>query len=413
MVADFRKRFWVSLVLTVPVLLLAPMVRSFLGLSQALSFAGDGYALFGFSAVIFFYGGWPFLKGMRDEMAAKNPGMMTLIALAIAVAFVYSSVVVFGVPGRTFFWELATLIDVMLLGHWIEMRSVMGASRALEELIKLMPSEAHKLMDDGSTTDVAVSDLQPGDKVVIKPGEKIPADGLVVDGSSSVNEAMITGESRPVTKKKEGEVIAGSINGEGSLTVAVKKTGKDSYLSQMVEMVQQAQAGKTKTQNLADRAARWLTAVAIASGVITFLVWKFAVDKEFVFALERTVTVMVITCPHALGLAIPLVIAVSTALSARHGLLIRNRAQFERARNIQAVVFDKTGTLTKGTFEVTDTVALSGDMDENTVRMYAASLEDKSEHPIAQAIAKSSDDKKQVSDFKAITGKGVASAAAI
>ncbi len=407
MVADFRKRFWVSLILTVPVLLLAPMVRSFLGLSQALSFAGDGYVLFGFSVVIFFYGGWPFLKGMRDEMAAKNPGMMTLIALAIAVAFVYSSVVVFGVRGRTFFWELATLIDVMLLGHWIEMRSVMGASRALEELIKLMPSEAHKLKDDGSTVDVAVSDLEPDDKVVIKPGEKIPADGIVVDGSSSVNEAMITGESRPVTKEKDAEVIAGAINGEGSLTVAVKKTGKDSYLSQMVDMVQQAQAGKTKTQNLADRAARWLTGIAIASGVITFLVWKLAVGREFVFALERTVTVMVITCPHALGLAIPLVIAVSTALSARHGLLIRNRAQFERARNIQAVVFDKTGTLTKGTFEVTDTVALSDDMGEKTVRTYAASLEDKSEHPIAQAIAKSSDDKKQVADFKAITGKGV------
>ncbi len=406
MVADFRKRFWISLVLSVPILLLSPMIQQFLGLGTSLRFSGDLFINFLFSTTVFFYGGWPFLKGLYDELRQKNPGMMTLIALAIAVAYFYSSAVVFGVKGKIFFWELATLIDIMLLGHWIEMRSVMGASRALEELAKLMPSEAHKLMSDGSVKDVPLDQLQSGDKVLIKPGEKIPADGKVVEGETSVNEAMITGESKPVDKSVGDKVIGGAINGEGSITIEVEKTGKDSYLSQVVEMVRQAQQSKSKTQDLANRAAFWLTIIALSAGAITMFVWLVFMRTDFVFALERTVTVMVITCPHALGLAIPLVVAVSTAISARHGLLIRNRAAFERARNLQAIIFDKTGTLTEGKFGVTDQITLNDKADKDEILAYAAAVEQNSEHPIAKGIVQSVENLKKVTDFKSIPGKG-------
>ena len=406
MVADFRKRFWISLVLSVPILLLSPMIQQFLGLGMSLRFSGDLFINFLFSTAVFFYGGWPFLKGLYDELRQKNPGMMTLIALAIAVAYFYSSAVVFGVKGKIFFWELATLIDIMLLGHWIEMRSVMGASRALEELAKLMPSEAHKLMGDGSVKDVPLDQLQSGDKVVIKPGEKIPADGKVVEGQTSVNEAMITGESKPVEKSQGNKVIGGAINGEGSITIEVEKTGKDSYLSQVVEMVRQAQQSKSKTQDLANRAAFWLTIIALSAGAITMVVWLVFMRTDFVFALERTVTVMVITCPHALGLAIPLVVAVSTAISARNGLLIRNRAAFERARNLQAIIFDKTGTLTEGKFGVTDQITLNEKADKDEILAYAAAVEQNSEHPIAKGIVQSVENLKKVTDFKSIPGKG-------
>ncbi len=406
MVADFRKRFWISLVLSVPILLLSPMIQQFLGLGTSLRFSGDLFINFLFSTAVFFYGGWPFLKGLYDELRQKNPGMMTLIALAIAVAYFYSSAVVFGVKGKIFFWELATLIDIMLLGHWIEMRSVMGASRALEELAKLMPSEAHKLMGDGSVKDVPLDQLQSGDKVLIKPGEKIPADGKVVEGQTSVNEAMITGESKPVEKSQGNKVIGGAINGEGSITIEVEKTGKDSYLSQVVEMVRQAQQSKSKTQDLANRAAFWLTIIALSAGAITMVVWLVFMRTDFVFALERTVTVMVITCPHALGLAIPLVVAVSTAISARNGLLIRNRAAFERARNLQAIIFDKTGTLTEGKFGVTDQITLNEKADKDEILAYAAAVEQNSEHPIAKGIVQSVENLKKVTDFKSIPGKG-------
>lgn len=406
MVEDFRRRFWISLALTVPILLLSPMIQGFLGLGDSLRFPGDLYLNFLFSSAVFFYGGWPFLKGLFDELKEKNPGMMTLIALAISVAYFYSSAVAFGVKGKIFFWELATLIDIMLLGHWIEMKSVMGASRALEELAKLMPSEAHKLMDDGSVKDVPLDELHSGDKVLIKPGEKIPADGKVVEGESSVNEAMITGESKPVSKKEGAKVIGGAINGEGSLTIQVEKTGKDSFLSQVIELVQQAQASKSKTQDLANRAAFWLTMIAISAGAVTMFVWLAIVNQDFVFALERTVTVMVITCPHALGLAVPLVVAVSTAISARNGLLIRNRVAFEKARNLQAIIFDKTGTLTEGKFGVTDTVVLDSTLDESQLLSYAASVEQNSEHPIAKGIVNSTEKTMRVEDFRAIPGKG-------
>ena len=405
MIADFRKRFWISLVLTIPILLLAPMVQKFLGL-EGLRFAGDVFLSFLLSSVVFFYGGYPFLKGIFDELKKLQPGMMTLIALAISVAYFYSSAVVFGLKGKTFFWELATLIDIMLLGHWIEMKSVMGASRALEELAKLMPSDAHKIMPDGSIQDVPLSELQPGDRVLIKPGEKVPADGIVVEGQTSVNEAMLTGESKPVSKKDGDKVIGGSINGEGSITIEVQKTGKDSFLSQVIDLVREAQESKSRTQDLANRAAFWLTMIAIVGGGLTLFIWLAIMNKDFAFALERTVTVMVITCPHALGLAVPLVVAVSTAISASNGLLIRNRAAFEAGRNIQAIIFDKTGTLTKGEFGVTDVINLDSKLDDSEILTLAASVEAHSEHPIAKGIVNSSQKALPVSDFKAIPGKG-------
>ncbi|MBI5473567.1 MAG: copper-translocating P-type ATPase [Ignavibacteriae bacterium] len=404
-VEGFRKRFWLSLIITIPILLLSPMLQHWAGLGNALRFTGDEYLLFAFSTLIFFYGGYPFLKGFLDEMKARTPGMMTLIAVAISTAYVYSSVVVFGLKGEVFFWETATLIDIMLLGHWIEMKSVLGASRALEELAKLMPSDAHRILPDGNVQDIPLSELAAGDRVLVKPGEKIPADGDIVGGESSVNEAMLTGESNPVHKKPGAKVIGGAINGEGSLTVEVKRTGKESFLSQVIDLVKEAQESKSKTQDLANRAALWLTIIALAGGALTLVVWLTIMNRDFVFALERTVTVMVIACPHALGLAIPLVVAVSTALSAKQGLLIRNRAAFEIARNIQAVIFDKTGTLTEGKFGVTDTLTFDK-LDEKELLRYAGSVEANSEHPIAQAIVRSASDMMPVENFKAIPGKG-------
>lgn len=406
MAADFRNRFWISLALTLPILLLSPLLQKLVGLREAIHFTGDLYVLFGFASAVFWYGGWPFLKGLFKELKSLQPGMMTLVAVAITTAYLYSSAVVFGLIGKMFFWELATLVDIMLLGHWIEMRSVMGASRALEALAKLMPSDAHKLMPDGSVKDVPLSELAVDDKVLIKPGEKAPADGVIVEGESSVNEAMLTGESTPVTKTTGGKVIGGSINGEGSLTIEVKGTGKDSFLSQVIDLVKQAQESKSKTQNLANTAAMWLTVIGLGSGVLTLVIWLVFMKHDFAFAMERAVTVMVITCPHALGLAVPLVVAVSTALAASNGLLIRNRVAFEGARKLQAVIFDKTGTLTEGRFGVTDTLMFSEDFDEETLHKYAASVDTNSEHPIAKAIAAASENKLPVESFKSIPGKG-------
>jgi Cu2+-exporting ATPase len=406
MVQDFKKRFWVSLVITVPVLILSPLIQRALGITGALDFPGDRYVLFGLSSIIFFYGAYPFLKGLFQEVGSGKPGMMTLISVAISAAYFYSSSVVFGLEGKLFFWELVTLIDIMLLGHWIEMRSIMGASKALEELAKLLPSAAHKILPDGSIQDVPLNEILSGDHVLVKPGEKIPSDGEVLEGGSSVNESMITGESKPVVKGAGAEVIGGSINGEGSLKVEVKKVGKDSFLSQMIELVREAQASKSKTQDLANRAALWLTIISLSVGASTFFIWYVVLGKEFVFALERTITVMVITCPHALGLAIPLVVAVSTALSAKNGLLIRNRASFERGRNIGAIIFDKTGTLTEGRFGVTDIIPLNSMGDRESLLSYAASVEVHSEHPIARGIVVSAEKTYKIKNFKAIPGKG-------
>jgi Cu2+-exporting ATPase len=408
MVKDFRRRFWISLVLTLPIVALAPLIQQFLGLKETISFAGQSYVLFGFSTAVFFYGGWPFLKGLVDEIGDLQPGMMTLIGVAVIVAYGYSTAVVFGLPGKTFFWELATLIDIMLLGHWIEMRSVMSASGALDDLVKSMPSEAHRLSEDGDSEDVPVTELNKGDRVLVKPGEKIPIDGSVVEGRSSVNEAMITGESQPVEKTDGDEVVGGAVNGESALTVEVKKTGEDTYLNQVVAMVRKAQESRSRTQDLADRAAMWLTGIALGAGFLTLGAWLLA-GSEFVYSLERMVTVMVITCPHALGLAVPLVVAVSTSLAAGRALLVRNRSAFERARNLQAVVFDKTGTLTEGRFGVSQVIPLD-DASEDDVLRLAAAIESRSEHPIARGIvaaAKERDlDVAAPDDFEAIAGKG-------
>jgi len=410
MVADFRRRFWVSLVATIPILVLSPMIQQWLGVGTAWTFPGDLGLLLGLSTFVYGYGGWPFLTGMVDELRERTPGMMTLVALAISVAYLYSAAVVLGVPGEVFFWETATLIDLMLVGHWIEMRSVMGASRALEELARLMPSTAHRLTDSGDTEEVPIASLQPGDRVRVKSSEKIPADGTVVDGRSSVNESMLTGESVPVEKNEGDEVIAGSVNGTGSLVVAVEKTGESSYLNQVITLVREAQQSQSRTQNLADRAAYWLTLIAITAGALTFIAWFVGVGEPFAFSLERMVTVMVITCPHALGLAIPLVVAVSTGLGAQRGLLIRDRAAFERARNLDTVVFDKTGTLTEGRFGVTDVLVFDADGEDTVIRQ-AAAVEQHSEHPIAEGILRAAEDRgmdvPDASGFEALTGEGV------
>ncbi len=406
MVDDFRRRFRVALALTVPIVILSPMLQMWAGLGDRLRFAGDSFILFAISSVVFVYGGYPFLKGLVDELRERRPGMMMLVAVAITTAYVYSSAVVFGLSGEGFFWELATLIDLMLLGHWIEMRSVMGASRALEELARLMPADAHKVFPDGSVRDVPLDELLSGDRVLVKPGEKIPADGEVVQGATSVNEAMLTGESKPVNKIVGAEVIGGAINGEGAITVEVRRTGADSFLAQVIDLVRGAQQSKSRTQDLANRAALWLTLIAIGGGIATFALWILKPDVTLAFAIERAVTVMVISCPHALGLAVPLVVAVSTALAAGSGLLIRDRSAFENARNIDAVIFDKTGTLTEGRFGVTDVLLFDDSVDEGGLVRLAAAVERYSQHPIAAGIVAAADDIPAVTDFQSITGKG-------
>jgi Cu2+-exporting ATPase len=408
MVEDFKRRFWISLALTVPILFFSEMLRSLVGLGAPPTFPGLNYVIVAIATTIYLYGGWPFLKGLVDELREKQPGMMTLIGLAITVAYVYSTAVALGLTGKAFFWELATLIDIMLLGHWIEMRSVMSAGSALEKLVRLMPDTAHRVTD-GGTEDVPLSEVQKDDRLVVKPGEKFPVDGVVVEGRTTVDESMLTGESKPVTKETDDEVVGGALNKEGSVTVRATKVGEETYLNTVVEMVRGAQASKSKTQTLADRAAFWLTIIAISAGIITLVSWLM-LGEEFVFAMERMVTVMVITCPHALGLAIPLVVAVSTSLAAGHGLLLRNRAQFEEAHRVDVVVFDKTGTLTEGTFGLKAIVPL-GAMDDTEVLRLAASLESRSEHSLAAGILQGAREHdvevSEPDEFEAIRGKGV------
>lgn len=404
--AMFKKRFYISSVLTVPVLILSPLIQQFL--KYSLTFPGDKYLLFLLSSLVFVYGGWPFLNGAKNEIKSRAIGMMTLISLAIAVAYFYSSAVVFGLAGKVFFWELVTLIDIMLLGHWIEVKSVMSASMALEKLSALIPDNAHLLKGD-ETQDVATNELKDGDVILVKPGEKIPTDGIVVGGESFVNESMLTGEAKPASKAKGSKVIGGSISEDGSLRIEVKGVGESSYLSKVINLVKQAQASKSKTQALADKAALWLTIVAISVGVITFISW-LVVGRDVAFAIERTATVLVIACPHALGLAIPLVVAISTTLSAQNGLLIRNRTAFEGARKISTIIFDKTGTLTKGTFGVREVYSLNNQYSEKEILRLFAGLDKNSEHPIAKAIIKEAKDKNtslpEVGKFRAIKGRG-------
>ncbi|MBU4548131.1 MAG: cadmium-translocating P-type ATPase, partial [Euryarchaeota archaeon] len=406
MIEDLKRKFIISVIITIPILILSPLIQEVFGL-EFLQFPGDLYILFILASIVYLYGGYPFFKGFFSQIKDRTPGMDTLITVAITSAYLYSSAVVFGLAGEIFFWELATLIDIMLIGHWLEMKSVIGASKALEELVRLLPSNAHKIMPDGSAMDVPLNELAVGDRVIIKPGEKVPVDGEIISGSTSIDESMLTGESEPVFKEVGAEVIGGSINGDGSITAEIKKTGKDSFLSQVISLVEEAQTSKSRTQNLADRFAMGLTIIALTGGFVTLLVWLGVTPFGFEFALERAVTVMVIACPHALGLAVPLVVAVSTALSARNGLLIRNRAQFERSRDIDAIIFDKTGTLTEGKFGVTDIVPLSRAYNENEILKYAASLESYSEHPIAKGVVASAKETFDVEDFKSTPGKGV------
>ena len=406
MVADFRKRFFVVLILTMPILLLSEMVQHWSGIH--LTFSGSQYVLFALSTLVFFYGGYPFLAGLIIEVKDKKPGMMTLIGFAITVAFIYSVATVFGLKGMDFFWELATLILIMLLGHWIEMRSIAGASRELELLVQLMPSNAHLVHGD-HIMDVKTDSLKEGDVILIRPGEKIAADGNILDGESYLNESMLTGESKPVHRMKSDKVIAGSLNGNGALRITVSHAAKDSYLSHVIKLVNDAQNAKSNTQLLADRAAQWLTIIAIASGIITFTAW-FVSGKDLAFCIERMVTVIVICCPHALGLAVPLVVARSTALSAKNGLLIKNRTAFENARKITTLVFDKTGTLTLGKFGVSKISTLGNYSETELVRL-AAGLEQNSEHPIATGIISKAKELSiiipKAENFKALTGQGV------
>ena len=360
--SDFLKRFWICLILTIPVLALSHMIQQWFGFHIA--FNGDKYVLLFLGTLIYFYGGVPFFKGMISEINGGAMGMMTLVAIAISVAFSYSVAVVFGLQGMDFFWELVTLIDIMLLGHWLEMRSTLAASNALESLVALLPSIVH-VERNGVVTDVDIKELQKDDIAIIKPGEKIPADGLVIDGSSYVNESVVTGESVPVKKQTEASLIAGSINGDGSLKIKVTGTGEDSYLNKIISLVRSAQASKSNTQNLADKVAKWLTIISIVVGVATFITWY--VDHDLAFALERMVTVMVTSCPHALGVAIPLVVAISTTASATHGLLIRNRTAFENTRKLTTIIFDKTGTLTKGSHEVQKVISVTAEYTADDV----------------------------------------------
>jgi Cu2+-exporting ATPase len=383
------------------------MIQQWIGFQ--LTFTGDRYLLLALSSAIFFYGGWPFLVGLVRELKQGNPGMMTLVAVAITTAYVYSVAVIFGLPGMDFFWELATLIDIMLLGHWLEMRSQMAASRALESLVALLPAVVH-VERNQEVIDIPLQQLQNNDTIIVKPGEKIPADGILLEGSTYINESMLTGESAPVLKEKNAKVIGGSINGNGALKIQVTGAGSDSYLNKVINMVQSAQGAKSGTQNLAGKVAMWLTIISITVGIIT-LVWWLTAGKAFPFALERMVTVMVTSCPHALGVAIPLVVAISTTLSAVHGLLIRNRTAFENARNITTIIFDKTGTLTKGTHEVQQIIPLNNQFTADEILQFAAAIQQNSEHHIAHGIMRKLKEKHlelwKSSGFEYMQGMGV------
>ena len=407
MVTDFRNKFFIILIFTIPIVLLSPMIQNFIGVDW--QFTGDSYIVAALATFVYFYGGWPFIKGAYDELKNKEPGMMTLIAMAISVAYFYSMAVVFGFNGEEIFWELATLVLIMLLGHWIEMRAINNASKALESLASLMPDTANRITENGETEEVQIDDIKAGDLLLVKPGEKMPLDGKIVKGKSQVDESMLTGESVPVGKSVDDEVIGGSINREGSLTIEVEKLMNESYLTQVIDMVRESQRTKSKTQDVTNKAAKWLFYIALAAGIITFIVW-ISIGATIDTAIMRLVTVLVIACPHALGLAAPLVISVSTSLAAKHGLLIRKRPQFEKARKINAVIFDKTGTLTEGKFGVTD-IQTFNNIDENILLSYAATIENESEHPIARGILNEAKLKElellEMSNFNSITGVGI------
>jgi len=406
-VAMFRDRFWIALLLTIPTLVWSEMVQKWFGF-HAPAFPGSAFIPAIFGTVVYLYGGWVFLAGAARELRERLPGMMTLISLAITVAFVFSVAVTLGYPGDALWWELATLVTIMLLGHWIEMRSILQASGAVRELARLLPSTAQRI--NGERIDeVPISELKEGDLVLVRPGASVPADGVVRSGKSAVNESMITGESVPVEKSDGQKVIAGTVNGAGSLRVEVTGTGERTALANIMRLVEQAQTSRSRAQALADRAAFFLTIVAIVAGVATLVVW-IALGARTAFAVERVVSVLVVACPHALGLAIPLVIAISTTIGARSGLLVRDRRGLEEARNLTTVVFDKTGTLTRGQFRVVD-LTTDGSLTDDEALRIAAAVEHDSEHTIAQGIVKTAEEKRLLSaraeGFEAIAGHGV------
>jgi Cu2+-exporting ATPase len=404
----FRNRFWVSLALSIPVLLYSPTLQEWLSFSMPV-FLGSSWITPVFAVIIFVYGGLPFLEMALPELRTKQPGMMTLISLAISVAFVYSLAALFLPNSMSFFWELVTLIDIMLLGHWIEMRSVRQASGALSELAKLMPDTAERIREDGSTEEVRSSELQGGDLLLVRPGASVPADGEVEEGESDVNEAMITGESKPVRKAPSDKVIAGTINGDGSLRIRVTATGDETALAGIMRLVEEAQKSKSNTQILADRAAGWLFYVAIAVAILTAIGWTIAVGFG-VEVIARVATVLVIACPHALGLAVPLVVAISTSLAASNGILVRNRLALEEARQLDTIIFDKTGTLTKGEFGVVALEIADGWAEDDALAL-AVALEGDSEHTIARGIRAAAEGRNlvlpPVNNFEAIKGRGV------
>jgi Cu2+-exporting ATPase len=401
----FKKKFWLSLLMTLPVLLYSPTIQELLHFSMPV-FSGSSLIPPIFGITIFAYGGLVFLRSAKAELAARQPGMMTLISMAITVALFYSAAVTLGLKGMSFWWELATLITIMLLGHWLEMASVQSAQGALKELAKLLPDEAELITKSGMKT-IHASELKVGDKVLVRPGANVPVDGEVIKGESNVNESMLTGESKAVRKLVRSLLIGGTINGSGALTMKVTKIGNDTALAGIMKLVADAQTSKSKTQILADKAAYYLTFVAIGSALLTLLVWSLFSDRSASFIIERVVTVLVIACPHALGLAIPLVTAISTSLAAKNGLLVRERMALEAARNIDVVLFDKTGTLTKGEQGVVDIFSLG---DKKTLLSLAASVEKESEHPIAKAIVRHAKEKKlnivEAKKFSALSGKG-------
>ncbi|MEM2882637.1 MAG: copper-translocating P-type ATPase [Candidatus Bathyarchaeia archaeon] len=400
-IEDFKRRFLASAALTIPILLLSEMIQEWLGLRFRIPLQGEALLLL--SSIVYLYGGSPFIRGALEEIRGRRPGMMTLIGMAISVAFFYSAGAALFALSKDFFWELATLIDVMLLGHWVEAKSVLGASRALEELVGLLPATAH-LIRDGGVEDVPASSLKAGDVVLVRPGERIPSDGLVIEGESSAIEALLTGESKPVRKGVGDNVIGGSVNAEGALKVRIERTGEETYIAQVIRLVRQAQESRSRTQDLADRAAALLFYIALAAGALTYAAWAPSGPAA---ALERAVTVLVIACPHALGLAIPLVVAISTSITAKGGILIRNRGAFERAKDVDAVIFDKTGTLTEGSFGVSDVIPFSS---EEELLGLAAGLELNSEHVIAKAIVEYAKGKgvrvPSVEGFESMPGKG-------
>lgn len=406
MIKDFKKRFWVSLILAIPISILSPMLQMLFG--YEISFLGDDLLLLVLSTILFFYGGKPFLTGAWSELKSRTPAMMMLISLAIITAYVYSTLTIFFISGSDFFFELATLVVIMLLGHWIEMKSVMGASKALEALIKLMPKEAHKIDESGNIIEVTIENLKPGDRILVKSGEKIPLDGTIYAGTSTVDESMLTGESVPIEKNPGMDAIGASVNGEGVLKINVNKVGNDTYLAQVIQLVRDAETTKSKAQGFADIAAKWLFYVAVVVGLLTIVYWS--VTGDFDFALERMVTVLIIACPHALGLAGPLVTSRSTSIAASKGLLIRNRIAFEGAHKIDKIVFDKTGTLTEGNFGVTDIQPANG-VSKLELLTLAYSVETQSDHPIAKGIVKEGKEQNleidDVKNYRNLAGKGL------